>query len=81
MTATGLPDDTAIYNDELALLEKKGENKWFSAPWLFAECVSRGRGQIDSHPDSVRLTHPRRPPVPVPPPPRAVRRLKALGSL
>lgn len=38
--ATGLPDDTAAYNDELAQLAEKGENKWFSAPWLFAECVS-----------------------------------------
>jgi hypothetical protein len=36
-----LPDDTQIYNDELAELAKKGEDKWFSAPWLFAECVSR----------------------------------------
>ncbi|GAA5967851.1 hypothetical protein JCM8115_000383 [Rhodotorula mucilaginosa] len=36
--ATGLPDDTQIYNDELAELAKKGEDKWFSAPWLFAEC-------------------------------------------
>ncbi|BGP57978.1 hypothetical protein JCM8202_001932 [Rhodotorula sphaerocarpa] len=36
--ATGLPDDSAIYDDELALLAKKGEDKWFSAPWLYAEC-------------------------------------------
>ncbi|KAL7341247.1 DUF89 domain-containing protein [Rhodotorula toruloides] len=38
LQATGLPDDTAAYNDELAQLAEKGENKWFSAPWLFAEC-------------------------------------------
>ncbi|GAA5875787.1 hypothetical protein JCM3774_006457 [Rhodotorula dairenensis] len=38
LQATGLPDDTQIYKDELAQLAKKGEDKWFSAPWLFAEC-------------------------------------------
>ncbi|BGP27397.1 duf89 domain protein [Rhodotorula toruloides] len=35
---TGLPDDTAAYNDELAQLAERGQNNWFSAPWLFAEC-------------------------------------------
>ncbi|KAK4330351.1 putative Damage-control phosphatase [Rhodotorula toruloides] len=38
LQATGLPDDTAAYNDELAQLAEKGQNKWFTSPWLFAEC-------------------------------------------
>ncbi|GJN93724.1 hypothetical protein Rhopal_006781-T1 [Rhodotorula paludigena] len=38
LEATGLPDDSAVYNDELQQLADKGHNKWFTAPWLFAEC-------------------------------------------
>lgn len=37
--AGGEPDDYELYNSELAELAKKGEDKWFTAPWLFAECV------------------------------------------
>ncbi|GAA6022458.1 hypothetical protein JCM10207_004400 [Rhodosporidiobolus poonsookiae] len=35
---TGLPADTALYNSELSKLADQGQNKWFTAPWLFAEC-------------------------------------------
>ncbi|BGP19757.1 hypothetical protein JCM10213_003603 [Rhodosporidiobolus nylandii] len=35
---TGAPHDTQIYNSELAQLKEKGQGKWFSAPWLLAEC-------------------------------------------
>ncbi|BGP43169.1 Hairy/enhancer-of-split with YRPW motif protein 2 [Rhodotorula kratochvilovae] len=38
LESTGLPDDTKEYNDELEFLASKGENKWFTAPWLYAEC-------------------------------------------
>jgi hypothetical protein len=27
------------YNAELARLEERGQNTWFTAPWLYAECV------------------------------------------
>ncbi|KAG9311050.1 DUF89 domain-containing protein [Chiua virens] len=30
--------DVDLYNVELAELEKTGQNLWFTAPWLFAEC-------------------------------------------
>ncbi|GAA5895554.1 hypothetical protein JCM6882_000338, partial [Rhodosporidiobolus microsporus] len=38
LEGAGLPDDTALYNSELAALAAKGQNKWFTAPWLYAEC-------------------------------------------
>ncbi|KAF7980392.1 hypothetical protein HWV62_38190 [Athelia sp. TMB] len=30
--------DAYIYNIELLALAKEGKNKWFTAPWLYAEC-------------------------------------------
>ncbi|GAA5863437.1 hypothetical protein JCM8547_006980 [Rhodosporidiobolus lusitaniae] len=38
LDASGLPDDIATYNSTLSALAEKGENKWFTSPWLFAEC-------------------------------------------
>ncbi len=35
---SGLPDDIALYNDELNLAREKGQSKWFAASWLYAEC-------------------------------------------
>lgn len=82
--ATGLPDDSAIYDDELALLAKKGEDKWFSAPWLYAECVrpsspnslyarERGRNRTtEAFCGGI---------VPVPPPARSVCRDEALATV
>jgi hypothetical protein len=35
---SGLPDDIALYNDELAAARKAGHSKWFTASWLYAEC-------------------------------------------
>jgi hypothetical protein len=28
-----------MYNSEIAKLAEKAKNTWFTAPWLFAECV------------------------------------------
>ena len=35
---SGLPDDVALYNNELKLAREKGQSKWFAASWLYAEC-------------------------------------------
>ena len=38
-----IPDDgeasVAVYNTELQGLADDNRNTWFTAPWLFAECV------------------------------------------
>lgn len=31
-----------MYNEELARLAAKERNTWFTAPWLYAECVLVG---------------------------------------
>lgn len=31
--------DVEVYNSELRSLAEEGKNKWFTAPWLYAECV------------------------------------------
>ncbi|GAA5988957.1 hypothetical protein JCM11641_001254 [Rhodosporidiobolus odoratus] len=36
--ATLPPNDTDVYKKELEQLAAKGQDTWFSAPWLFAEC-------------------------------------------
>ncbi|GAA5846676.1 hypothetical protein JCM11251_006709 [Rhodosporidiobolus azoricus] len=38
LEGSALPNDLDLYNSELAALAEKGQNRWFSAPWLFAEC-------------------------------------------
>ncbi|GAA6036170.1 hypothetical protein JCM8097_006813 [Rhodosporidiobolus ruineniae] len=35
---TGPPEDAYVYNTELAQLKEKNQDKWFTAPWLYAEC-------------------------------------------
>lgn len=35
---SGLPDDVALYNDELERARATGHDKWFTASWLYAEC-------------------------------------------
>lgn len=32
--------DPEVYNAELLSLAKEGKNKWFTAPWLYAEWVA-----------------------------------------
>lgn len=40
-----IPDDGGFdvpaYNAELEVLERNEKRTWFTAPWLFAECVIR----------------------------------------
>ncbi|KAI5477683.1 duf89 domain protein [Pseudohyphozyma bogoriensis] len=38
LVESGCPEDTDVYNSELAELKEEGRDKWFTTSWLYGEC-------------------------------------------